>query len=173
MPRKIGVLALVLIPLFMFECHKGGKGDIPAAGDIYKPKPVVVSPYKAKVSEVFNDTHKVHNVDIIGLLWNGIQDSLTKRGMLWTPDTEGEPYTMEGHVVYFKKGGMAERFVPLLGDTVLAVRVELSQGGRHIATIESKRRIAFGRGTITRNAWKKIFEDVSEDVVNQAVKKFL
>jgi hypothetical protein len=172
MQRKFGLLALVLISLLIFACHKGGKGDVKGAGDIYAPKPVVVSPYKAKVTDVFNDTHKVHEVDIIGLLWNGIQDSLKQRGMLWAPNTEGEPYTMEGHVVYFRKGGVAERFLPRLGDTVLEVRVELSQGGKHIATIESKRKIAFGRGTITKNAWKKVFEEVSEDVVIQAAKKF-
>jgi hypothetical protein len=124
------------------------------------------------VVEVYNDTHKVHDVDVIGLLWNGLQDSLKKRGMLAGPDTGGEPYVMEGHVLNFKKGGMAERFLPYLGDTVLSVKVELSQGGRQLATIESKHKIAFGKGTLTRDAWKKIFEDVSEDVVNQAVKKF-
>jgi hypothetical protein len=156
----------------MFACHRGAKGDIHVAGDIYTPKPVVTSPYKVRVADVFNDTHQVFDVDIIGLLWNGIQDSLKKRGMLWTTNAEGDPYVLEGHVVYFKKGDMAERFVPYLGDTVLAVRVELSRGGAHIATIESKRKIAFGSGTITLSAWKKIFEQVSEDVVNQAVKKF-
>jgi hypothetical protein len=111
-------------------------------------------------------------VDIIGLLWNGIDDSLKKRGMLWTPNAEGEPYMMEGHIVYFKKGGIVERCVPRLGDSVLTVRLELSQGGRHIATIESKRKVTFGGGTFTRSAWKKIFEEVSEDVVQQAVKNF-
>ena len=168
MHRKIGLIALVFIPLLMLACHKGGKDEV----EVYKPKPVVVSPYKVKVSEVFNDTHKVFDVDVIGLLWNGLQDSLKTRGMLWTPNAEGEPYIMEGHVVYFKKGSMTERFLPRLGDTVLAVRVELSQGGRHIATIESKHKVTFGIGTITVNAWKKVFEEVSEDVVQQAVKKF-
>lgn len=172
MQRKFRLLALVFIALFMFACHRGGKGDIHAAGDIYTPKPVVTSPYKVRVADVFNDTHQVHDVDIIGLMWNGIEDSLKKRGMLWTTNAEGEPYVVEGHVVYFKKGVLAERFLPRLGDTVLEVRVELNQGGRHIATIESKRKIAFGRGTITRKAWKKIFEEVTEDVVQQAVQKF-
>ena len=171
MNRKIGLLAIVFIPLLMLACHKGGKGGH-VADETYTPKPVVVSPYKAKVTEVFNDTHQVFDVDIIGLLWNGIDDSLTKRGMLWAPNVEGEPYSMVGHVVNFQKGGMAERFLPRLGDTVLEVRVELSQGGRQIATIESKRKITFGKGTTTRNAWKKVFEEVSEDVVQQAVKKF-
>ena len=168
MHRKIALLALVFMPLLMFACHKGAKVD----NDVYKPKPVVVSPYKVKVSEVFNDTHMVFDVDVIGLLWNGIEDSLKARGMLWTPNAEGEPYIMEGHVVYFKEGGLAKRFLPRFGDTVLAVRVELSQGGRHIATIESKHKVTFGRGTITVNAWKKVFDKAVEDVVNQAVKKF-
>ena len=172
MDRKIRLLALVFIALFMFACHKGGTEDIQAAGDVYAPKPVVASPYKVRVTDVSNDTHKVHDVDVIGLLWNGLEDSLKKRGMLWTPELEGEPYVMEGHVVKFKKGSVAERCMPYVGDTVLAVRVELSRGGRPIATIESKHTIGFGRRTFTRNAWKKIFEQVSEDVVNQAVKKF-
>jgi len=173
MNRKIRfLLALVFIALFMFACNRRGTGDIHVAGDTYMSPTVVNSPYKARVAEVFNDTHTVYDVDIIGLLWNGIEDSLKKRGMLWNPKSEGEPYVMEGHVLYFRKGDMAERFVPYLGDTVLTVRVELSKGGTHLATIESKRKIAFGGGTLTRAAWKKIFEEVSEDVVNQAVKKF-
>ncbi|MGA2402731.1 MAG: hypothetical protein ABSG91_13665 [Syntrophobacteraceae bacterium] len=172
MDRKIRLLALVAIALFMFACHKGGKGDIQTPGDAYKPKPVVNSPYKVRVADVSNDTHKVHDVDIIGLLWNGLEDSLKKRGMLWAPQLEGEPFIMEGHVVYFQKGSVAERCLPYVGNTVLAVRVELSRGGRPIATIESKHTIGYGFRTFTRNAWKKIFEEVSEDVVDQATKKF-
>ena len=172
MGKKIGFVALVFVASTMFACNRGGKGDIHVAGDTYVPPPVVTSPYKATVTDVFNDTHKVHERDVIGLLWNGMEDSLKKRGMLWTQNGEGDPYTLEGHVLYFQEGSVAERFVPRLGDTVLAVRVELSRAGLHIATIESKQSISFGRGTLTRVAWKKIFEQVSEDVVNQAIKKF-
>ena len=172
MARMIRFFVLVFITVFIFACHRGGTGDIHVAGDIYSPKEVVVSPYKVKVTDVSNDTHEVYDVDVIGLLWNGLEDSLKKRGMLWTPGLEGEPYVMEGHVVYFKKGDMAARFLPYVGDTVLTVRVELSKGGRHLASIESKHKIAYGSGTFTRNAWKKIFEQVSEDVVNQAMKNF-
>ncbi|MGA2224281.1 MAG: hypothetical protein ABSH41_07565 [Syntrophobacteraceae bacterium] len=172
MARKIRFLTLVFIAVFMFACHRGGTGDIQVAGDIYSPKEVMTSPYKVRVTDVSNDTHEVYDVDVIGLLWNGLEDSLKKRGMLWTPQLEGEPYVMEGHVVYFKKGGGDTRWLPYVGNTVLTVRVELSQGGRHLASIESKHKIAYGSGTFTRNAWKKIFEQVSEDVVNQAVKNF-
>ena len=104
MDRKIRLLALVFIAVFMFACHKGRTGDIHAAGDIYTPKAVVTSPYKVRVTDVSNDTHQVYDVDVIGLLWNGLEDSLKKRGMLWTPELEGEPYVMEGHVVIFQEG---------------------------------------------------------------------
>jgi len=172
MNRKIRFPALVLIVLCMFACNRRGSGDIHVAGDTFQSQPVINSPYKVRVSDVFNDTHEVYDIDIIGSLWNGIEDSLKKRGMLWNSKSEGEPYVMEGHVVVFKKGDMASRWLPYVGDTVLSVRVELSQGGRHLATIESKRKIAYGSGTFTRQAWRKVFERVSEDVVNQAVKMF-
>jgi hypothetical protein len=173
MNRKFRCFALVLIALLMFACNRRGSGDIHVAGDTYTaPQVVINSPYKVRVSDVFNDTHEVFDVDIIGLLWNGIEDSLKKRGMLWNPKAEVEPYVMEGHILSFKKGEMAERFVPYLGDTLLQVRVELSRGGSPLATIEVKRKIAFGSGTLTRAAWRKIFDEVSEEVVNQSVKKF-
>jgi len=173
MVRKIRFLPLIFIAVVMFACSiwRGSKGN-QTESDVFTPKPVASSPYKVKVATVCNDTHKVHEVDVIGLLWNGIEESLKEKGMLWNEKVQGEPYVMECHVLYFKEGDMAERFVPYLGDTVLAVRVELSQGGQHLATIESKRKVSYGRGTFTRRAWKKVFEEVSEDIVNQAVKKF-
>lgn len=173
MVRKIRFLALIFIAIVMFACSsRKGSGNIRAENDVYTPRPVVSSPYKVKVAQVCNDTHKVFDVDVIGLLWNGIEDSLKNRGMLWSEKTESEPYVMQCHVLYFKEGDMAERFLPYAGDTVLTVRVELSQGGKHLATIDSKRKITYGRGTFTRKAWKKVFEQASEDVVDQAVKKF-
>jgi hypothetical protein len=170
--RKICLLALISIAVLVSACSsRKGAANI-QENDVYTPKPVASSPYKVRVVQVCNDTHQVYDVDIIGLLWNGIEDSLKKRGMLWDGKTQDDPYIMECHILRFKDTDMAERFVPYVGDTVLVVKVELSQGGKHLATIESQRKIALGRGTFTRKAWKKIFEQVSEDVVNQAAQKF-
>jgi hypothetical protein len=137
------------------------------------PKPVIESVYKVRVGDVFNDTHKVYDVDVIGGLWNGIEDALRKRGMLWAPQNEGEPYTLESHITLFKKGDMIERItMPRVGDTVLEVRTELRQGGRHLATIESKKSFKYLRGSWTRSAWKKAFEAVSEEIVAETIKRF-
>lgn len=172
MDRRIRFFALALLPLFLFACNRGGSKDIYGAGDLSVAKPVVSSPYKVRVVDVSNDTRKVYDVDVIGLLWNGIENSLKERGMLWTPQCKGEPYVMKGHIVYFQEGNLAERLLPYMGDTVLKVRVDLSRGGKHIATIVSSRKIGFGKGTITLHAWRKIFAEVSADVVKQAVRKF-
>ncbi len=173
MDKKFRFLALVLIALVLCSCHRRGSGDIHVAGDVYSPTPAVTSPYKVKVVDVSNDTHKVFDVDVIGLLWNGMEDSLKKRGMLWTPQSQvEEPYTLEGHVVDFKKGYTPYRVVPFAGDTLVSVRVDIMKGGRHIGTVESKEKIAFGSHLATWRAYREAFDKVSEDVISQATKKF-
>jgi hypothetical protein len=172
MNRPIRFLALALIALFLIACHKGQGKDI-TSGDHYVPPPEVSSPYKVKVADVFNDTREVYEVDVIGLLWNGIEDSLKKRGMLLVEPQAGvEPYVMEAHVVAFKEGDIYACWLPYVGDTVLVARVELKKGGKLLATIESKGKATLGRGTMSFDAAKKVFDRVSEDIVNQAVKKF-
>jgi hypothetical protein len=172
MSGYIRFLGVVLMTLFLVACHGGQAGSIHVAGGMNSPKPEVFSPYKVKVADVFNDTPEVYDVDVIGALWSGLDDSLKKRGMLWTPETEGVPYSLEAHIVLFKKGDMACRcFLPYVGDTVLTVRVELRQGDNRLATFESKRKITYGKGSWTRSAWKKVFGEVAEDIVDQAAKK--
>jgi hypothetical protein len=167
MNRKIRFLAVVLFALFLCSCNKGHDEIISGP---YTP--AISSPVKIRVTDVWNDTHKVFDVDVIGLLWSGLEESLKKRGMLWSPEM-GEHYlTLEAHVLDYKKGSMAGRLVPYAGDAVLSVRCTLRDGGRDLATIESKHKISFGNGTFTRSAWRQVFWDVSEDVTAQAVRKF-
>jgi hypothetical protein len=130
------------------------------------------SPAKFRVVDVSNDTHKVYDVDVIGLLWNGIEKSLARKGMLWTSTSGGgEPYLMKGHVVYFKEPSIGKRLLPYAGRTVVKVRVDISRGGQHVATIESTRMLGYGHGMWTLHAWRKVFAEVSQDVVRQAAEK--
>ncbi|MHC1726097.1 MAG: hypothetical protein AB9866_08855 [Syntrophobacteraceae bacterium] len=167
MNRSIRLFALVLFACFLCACSRGSKQDIQTG----LSAPVVSSPIKVRVLDVSNDTHEVFDVDVIGLFWSGLQDSLRKRGMLWTPEMGGEPYILEAHVVKYKKGSMAKRMLPYFGDTLLVVKCGLRDGSREIATIEAKRKISFGGGTFTRAAWRKVFEEVSEEVISAAVRK--
>jgi len=171
MNRSIRFLALGLAAFFLIACHHKGQ-EKPA--EVYTPPPEVFSPYKVKVADVFNDTRQVYDVDVIGLMWNGLDDSLKKRGMLLTDQQKGgdEPYVMEAHIVSFKKGDICACWLPYVGDTVLAVRVDLKRGGKLLATIESKEKVTLGRGKMSFQAAKTAFDKASEDIVQQAVKKF-
>ncbi len=164
---KLRFLAIVSIAVLLFSCHRGSRDDIIQGPFV----PAISSPTKIQVVDVSNDTHQVFDVDVIGLLWTGLDDSLKKRGMYWTKDSGGKLYTLEAHVVQYKKGTHPGRLVPKLGDTVLVVKCELKDGDRPIASIESRRKIGFGDMLLSREAWRAVFSEVAEDLVNQATRK--
>jgi hypothetical protein len=127
---------------------------------------------KIRVVDVSNDTGKIFDVDVIGMLWNGLDQSLRKRGLLWTEDSSVVPLRLEAHILKYSKGNVfARNLVPLWGKTELAVRCDLKEGDREVATIENKETISIGHEGLTVGAWRKIFTVVSEKVVNQLANK--
>ncbi|MDR3569183.1 MAG: hypothetical protein P4L43_14230 [Syntrophobacteraceae bacterium] len=171
MVNKIRFFALLLLPVFLLGCGVWGHKD---ASSTLKPPTaaeIADSPVKFRVVDVSNDTRHVFDVDVIGLLWNGIDESLKQKALLWTPGSGGEPYVLKGHIVEFRERNLGERLLPYMGRTVLKVRVDVSRGGRHVATIESSKTIGYGKGMWTLHAWRKVFAEVSRDVVRQAAEK--
>lgn len=171
MVKRLRFFALVLLPFCLFGCSLFGHKGANAALNVPMEATVPNSPIKVRVAYVSNDTHNVYDVDVIGMLWEGMERSLKQRGMLWTPKSGGEPYVMVGDIVYFKEPPFAKRLLPYFGKTVLRVRVEISRGGKHVATIDESKTIGYGKGMWTLHAWKKVFAEVSRDVVRQAAKK--
>lgn len=124
-----------------------------------------------RVLDVSNDTRQLFDVDVIGLLWNGIDQNLKARGLLWTGPASASPYTIEAHIVRYQKGSMWLRnILPMWGKTMLVVKCDLKKEGRVIASVESSHSISIGGGSLTFNAWRKIFAQVSEDIVNQLLR---
>jgi hypothetical protein len=161
------ILAGLLFAALLCGCGRT-KGEDLLAGP-YTPS--ITSPVKFRVVDVWNDTGQLFDVDVIGLLWNGLEKSLLQKGMLWTPQFSEKPYTLEAHVVRYKKGSFGMRLIPFSGETLLVVRCDLKDGDRVIATLESSRKFSFANGTLTREAWRKVFTEVSEDLVTQALRK--
>jgi hypothetical protein len=135
------------------------------------PPPSVVaavSNVKIRVMDVSNETRELYEVDVIGMMWSALEDSLKKRGMLWTVDAAVVPLTIEARVVKYQEGSVWYRWVlPPLGRTVLTAKCDLKDGGRVIASAEAKDNITFGHETFTVGAWRKIFAAVAEDLVSQ------
>lgn len=130
-----------------------------------------VSSIKIRVMDVSNETRELYEMDVIGMMWSALEDSLKKRGMLWTPDAAGLPLTIEAHVLRYEEGTAWLRWIfPPWGRTALTAKCDLKDGGRIIASAEAGESITFGHGTFTVGAWRKIFTGVAEDLVRQLTK---
>lgn len=171
MAKKIRFFALALVALCLFGCSLWGHKGASSPGNLPKGAEVANSPLRIKVVDVSNDTSQVYDVDAIGMLWNGIDNCLKEKGMLWIPQSAGQPYLMTCHIVYFKEAGLVKRLMPYAGDTVLKVRVQISRGGTQVADFEVSRTIGYGKGMWTLHAWKDIFALVSRDIVTEAQAK--
>jgi hypothetical protein len=122
---------------------------------------------RIKVVDVSNDSQALPDVDMIGLLWDSLKEQLHKDGMLWTKDAVGTPLLLEAHIVKYQKGDDIKRWLmPVVGKTLLAVRCDVKDGDRLVASVEVQRSIAFGDGIYYR-AWKQIFVQVAEDAVRE------
>lgn len=164
--KAVGWFAMLLILCGLWGCASGN-GEL-----ISEPTVPVRSDIKIRVADVSNNTGKLFDVDVIGLLWSGLEDALKKRGMLASGSTIEPSLQIHAQVLEYKKGNAIARILlPMSGSTVLAVKAELRQGETVISTVESKRTISFGDKPLSRGMWKEIFTEVAEDVVNQLTRR--
>ncbi|MCE5241925.1 MAG: hypothetical protein ABFD98_07115 [Syntrophobacteraceae bacterium] len=128
---------------------------------------------RIRVADVTNGTKELFDVDVIGLLWTGFNESLNRRGLLYMGDPGREQYKLEATIVKYQKGSMWLRPVlPKWGKTLLVVKCDLKDANNHVlATVESSHSISLGDGTFTKGAWRKVFTDVTEDVISRLSKK--
>jgi hypothetical protein len=160
--RKILLTILVVMLVASWGCgsaHHTGKAD---SDFVLRPD------IKIKVADVSNDTLTVSDVDMIGLLWDGLNQELHKESLLWTKNTPTSPLLLEAHIIKYQKGDDIQRMLlPGFGSTVLAVRCDVKDGDRVVATVEARQKVAYGDAMMTIKVWKKIFASVSEDAVKE------
>lgn len=158
-------LVVVLFALALI-CGCGKKiGDITVDPD---PRSIPQRDVKVRVVDVSNNTTELYDVDVIGLLWNAINDSLYRRGLLWMEEGAAPPLTLEARVQKFKKGHAVMRGVlPYLGNVELVVECDVKQGDSIIGTLQSKQTISYADEVFTREAWKRAFAAAGEDIANQ------
>jgi hypothetical protein len=166
MRRLIAILAIFLMLAPLAGCGTSKSVEKEA---VTGPRVAVPQSVKIRVVDVSNNTEELFDVDVIGLLWNSLDESLRKRNLLWKDDPSSTaPLHLEAHIVKYQKGSVFLRPVmPVWGKTLLAVRCDLKEGDRVITTVESKETITYGSGVFTINAWRKVFAAVAEDVVTQ------
>lgn len=96
------------------------------------PPPTIapaVSSIQVRVVDVSNETRELYEVDVIGMMWSALEESLKKRGMLWKPDSGGVPLTLEAQVLRYQEGTVWLRwFLPAWGRTTLTTKGDLKEG---------------------------------------------
>lgn len=162
MKRMFALLTISLLLSTFWGC--AGSHEQVATG----PRPQQTPDVRIMVAKVTNNTRQLFDVDVIGMLWNSLDQSLKSRGLLWTPNSQGPvaPLRLEAHVVKYQEGSAWYRCIlPMWGKTLLKVKCDLKRGDTVIARAESAKTFTFANGTFTRGAWKKVFADVADELV--------
>ena len=111
------------------------------------------------VGEVANKTGETFDVDIEAMLRDAMVNELSRENLLGQEATPGV-VTMNVNIIEYRKGDAFKRWLwPGYGSTVLVA------DGNVDATAQANRSVDAGGG-YTVGAWKKIFEDVSADLVS-------
>jgi len=164
MPGIPRCVVFVLVLVLLTGCGKR-IGDITVDPD---PRAIPQRDTKVRVIDVSNSTAELYDVDVIGLLWNALNDSLYRRGLLWMDESEAPTLTVEARVQKFKKGHSVMRgVVPYLGNVELVVECDVKQGDTLVGTLQSRQSISFADEVLTKEAWKRAFSAAGEDLVNQ------
>jgi len=132
--------------------------------------PAMRQDLRIRVVNVANKTGELFDVDAIGMLWNGMEESLRNKGLLWTGDADIPVMTLRAEILKYQKGNVFLRPVlPMWGKTSLTARCELREGDRVVATGEASRTISAGKEGFSFSAWREVYRSVAEDLVNQVV----
>jgi hypothetical protein len=134
--------------------------------------PVMRQDLCIRVVDVANKTRELYDVDAIGLLWTGLDESLQNRGLLW----QGKPgipvFTLYGEILKYEKGNFLTRpFFSTWGKAHLVARCEVKDGDRVVATAEARHTISLGTEWFKKETWKKIFRVVANDLIEQIARK--
>ncbi len=126
---------------------------------------------KIKVVDVSNDTGDLFDVDVIGLMWNAMEEALKNDDLLWTSGSSGPVLEMTVHIVKYRASNVVARnLLPGLANTLVVAKYELKSGNAQVASLESRHSISIG-GSFRYGAWKKIFKEAGDDVVKELRKK--
>ncbi|MHC1744247.1 MAG: hypothetical protein AB9873_14595 [Syntrophobacteraceae bacterium] len=163
------ILITILVASFP-GCNKN-RPELPAESSGVEI-PVARQDVSIRVVDVSNKTRDLYDVDAIGLLWTGLDEGLRDRGLLWQGDRPTPVLRLYAEIITYEKGNFLLRpFFSTWGKAHLVARCELKEGDRVIATAEAKHTVSMGTEWLKKEAYKKVFKIVANDLINQIVRK--
>lgn len=170
MKRKAAVIVIAMVLASLAGCGRS-RPELavePGAGEITAARQDIC----IRVVDVSNKTRQLYDVDAIGLLWTGLDESLRDRGLLWQGDGPIPVLKLEAEIIKYEKGNMLLRpFFSTWGRALLSARCEVRDGDRIVATAEAKHSISLGTEWMKKGTWRKVFKLVAEDLISQIARQ--
>ena len=117
-----------------------------------------------KLGGVSNETGRVYDVDIEAMLAEAMTEALKQEGLL-ASGVETSYLTLNVEIIEYAKGDAFKRWVWAgYGVTILEIHCDLLEGDQVIGVADARRTVDSGGG-YTVGAWKYIYGQVAEDVV--------
>ena len=126
---------------------------------------------KIELGRVMNKTGEEFDIDIKKMLSDSFAKTLKEKELLWT-GTGGTKLLLESNIIEYKKGDAFKRWLmPGWGSTILIVRCDLvDEDNRIVGSVDAKRTVDAGGG-YTIGAWKTVFDNLANDVVEDLSKE--
>lgn len=135
--------------------------------DKYTPPPNT----KIELGRVMNKTGDEFDIDIKKMLSDSLEKTLKEKELLWASANEPR-LLLESNIIEYKKGDAFKRWLlPGWGATILIVRCDLvDEDNKIVGSVEAKRTVDAG-GAYTIGAWKTVFDNLANDVVEDLSKE--
>tara|TARA_B110000438_G_scaffold134458_1_gene130118 strand:- start:1508 stop:2020 length:513 start_codon:yes stop_codon:yes gene_type:complete len=111
-----------------------------------------------------NETGNTFEIEIESMLEKAMNEELSLKGL---SNKEGLEYELQVFIIQYKEGNAFARWVmPGMGKTVLSVEAILTdESGNSVLQSQATRSIGAGGG-YTINAWKRVFNQVAEELID-------
>jgi hypothetical protein len=119
---------------------------------------------RIEVGTVTNETGQTFEVNLEQLLTEALTEKLKTEGMLWAGG-DGNKIVIISKILEYDEGNAFKRWLlPGWGATVLSVQCDLTEANRLVGSVDARRTVSAGGG-YTIGAWRTIFANLAEDIV--------
>jgi hypothetical protein len=131
-----------------------------------------VQPNRIGIAKITDTTTGVPNdINPSGLLREALEKRLDEEKRL-IPTTEGNKLVLEATISDYKAGNAAKRLFLPWGTTELEVKGSLKDmDGNIVGSVDAYRTVSIG-GVFSVGAWKTIFADVADDIVEEIKREY-
>jgi hypothetical protein len=139
----------------------------------FKDKYIPPADTMIELGRVMNKTGEEFDIDIKKMLSDSLEKTLKEKELLWS-NTGGPRLLLESNIIDYRKGDAFKRWLlPGWGATILIVQCDLvDDDNKIVGSVKATRTVSMG-GLYSVGAWKTVFDNLANDVVEDLSKSIL